>query len=57
MRLLTLALDDAASPPERQRAYQRARSEIDGLIVIPDSADANVRQRIADALPPGPTGP
>lgn len=57
MRLLNLALDDAASPQERQQAYQRVRSEIDGLIAMPESADVRVREQIADALPPGTSEP
>ena len=53
LKLLRLALDDAASPEERQSAYQRVRREIDGLIVLPDGATDAVEQRIAGQLPSG----
>lgn len=51
MKLLRLALDDAASPDERQSAYQRVRREIDGLIVLPAATDEVVTGRIAGQLP------
>lgn len=48
--LLRLALDDAATPQERQSAYQRARRELDGLIVMPTAACAELEQQIAGQL-------
>lgn len=47
LKMLRLALDEAASPEERQTAYQRVRREIDGLIVLPRSATDAVERRIA----------
>ncbi|WP_240134122.1 hypothetical protein [Actinotalea caeni] len=51
LKLLRLALDDAASPEERQSAYQRVRREIDGLIVLPTGATDAVEERITRELP------
>lgn len=48
--LLRLALDDAATPQERQNAYRRARRELDGLIVMPTAACAELEQQIAGQL-------
>lgn len=47
LKMLRLALDEGASPDERQSAYQRVRREIDGLIVLPSAATAAVERRIA----------
>ncbi|MFF0815008.1 hypothetical protein ACFYVR_07625 [Rhodococcus sp. NPDC003318] len=49
-RLLRLALDDAATAQERQNAYLKARKELDGLIVLPSSARAQLEQRIAGEI-------
>lgn len=37
-QLLTVAIDQAATPAERQLAYRRVREELDGLISISDAA-------------------
>ncbi|MDG3009084.1 hypothetical protein G4X40_02850 [Rhodococcus sp. D2-41] len=49
-RLLRLALDDAATAQERQSAYLKARKELDGLIVLPSSARAQLEHRIAGQI-------
>jgi hypothetical protein len=45
--LLRLATDSAATPQERQRAYDRARKELDGIIVLPATTRASIEGRIA----------
>ncbi len=52
-RLVAIAADDGATPAERQAAYRKARAELDGLIVVPDVAVAQLEQKIAGALEPG----
>ena len=37
-QLLTVAIDQAATPAERQLAYRRVREELDGLISLSDGA-------------------
>ena len=37
-QLLTIAIDEAATPAERQVAYRRVREELDGLISLSDEA-------------------
>ena len=37
-QLLTVAVDEAATPAERQLAYRRVREELDGLISVSDEA-------------------
>jgi hypothetical protein len=37
-QLLTVAIDQAATPAERQIAYRRVREELDGLILLSDGA-------------------
>ena len=49
-QLLRLAMDDASTPAERQAAYRRARSELDGLVALPAVAYAQIEHRIAGAL-------
>lgn len=49
-RLVTVAVDDAATAPERQTAYRRARRELDGLIVLPDATITALEERIAGAI-------
>jgi hypothetical protein len=51
-RLLTLAVDEAATGAERQLAYLRARKELDGLLALPEEAIAALEQRIAPQLAP-----
>ncbi|MGH3677812.1 MAG: hypothetical protein ACRDU5_19175 [Mycobacterium sp.] len=45
--LLRLAEDDAATPEERQNAYARARTELDGILVLPAATRASIEHRIA----------
>ena len=40
----------AASPQERQSAYARASSELDGLIVLPAPVRASIERRIAGQI-------
>jgi hypothetical protein len=44
--LLRVASDSAAAPQERQHAYDRARKELDGLIVLPPTAQAAIERGI-----------
>ncbi|WP_077101089.1 hypothetical protein [Mycobacterium terramassiliense] len=48
--LLRLAQDEAATRDERQNAYLRARTELDGLIVLPAPARAAIERRIAGQI-------
>jgi hypothetical protein len=48
--LLRLASDSAATPQERQRAYDRARKELDGVIVLPATTRAAIERQIARQL-------
>lgn len=48
--LLWVASDRAASPQERQNAYERAGRELDGLIVLPASTQAGIERGIAGQL-------
>ncbi|MEY8016232.1 hypothetical protein [Mycobacterium servetii] len=48
--LLRVASDRAASPQERQNAYERAGRELDGLIVLPTSTQAGIERGIAGQL-------
>ena len=54
-RLLSVALDEAATPPERQLAYRRVREELDGLIALSDEAVEVLEKKVARELPPGAT--
>lgn len=45
-RLLAIALDQAATPSERQVAYRRARAELNGLMVIPQAAAERIEAAI-----------
>jgi hypothetical protein len=49
-RLLRLAGDSGATPQERQNAYARARTELDGLIALPAAAVASIERTIAGEL-------
>jgi hypothetical protein len=49
-RLLRLADDSGATPQERQNAYARARTELDGLIALPAAAVASIERTIAGEL-------
>lgn len=49
-RLLRVAADGAATPQERDRAYQLARRELDGLMVLPERARAALERGISGEL-------
>ena len=49
-RLLRVAADAGATQQERDRAYQLARREIDGLIVLPERARAELERGISGEL-------
>lgn len=46
-QLLSVAVDDAATPAERQVAYKRVREELDGLIVVSDEAIVVLEKKVA----------
>lgn len=48
--LLRVASDSAATPQERQHAYDRARRELDGLIVLPSTTLASIERGISGQL-------
>jgi hypothetical protein len=48
--LLRVAADRGATPQERERAYELARGEIDGLLVLPDRTRAALERGIAGEL-------
>jgi hypothetical protein len=48
--LLRMASDSAATPQERQTAYDRARRELDGLIVLPAATQASIESGISGEL-------
>jgi hypothetical protein len=48
--LLRVASDSAAAPQERQNAYERARKELDGLIVFPTVTQASIERGISGQL-------
>lgn len=54
-QLITVAVDQAATPAERQLAYRRVRQELDGLISVSDEAAEILEQKVALELPSGPT--
>jgi hypothetical protein len=49
-RLLRMASDSAAAPQERQNAYDLARKELDGLIVLPSTTQASIERGISGQL-------
>lgn len=53
-KLVTVAVDDAATAAERQTAYRRARRELDGLIVLPDATITSLEEKVAGAIGPRP---
>ena len=53
-KLLTVAIDEAATPAERQLAYRRVREELDGLISISDEAIEVLENKVMLEL--GPVG-
>lgn len=46
-QLLTIAIDQAATPAERQVAYRRVRQELDGLLSISDEAIVVLEGKVA----------
>ncbi len=48
--LLRLAADEGATPQERQSAYARARTELDGILVLPAATRASIERRIAGEI-------
>jgi hypothetical protein len=50
-QLLTVAIDQAATPAERQLAYRRVRQELDGLISLSDGAIEVLESKVSLELP------
>lgn len=50
-QLLGVAVDQAATPNERQVAYRRVRQELDGLIWLSDEAVEHLEKKVALELP------
>ena len=48
--MLNVAVDQSATAAERQTAYRRVREELDGLIVISNAADSELKRRVAGEL-------
>jgi hypothetical protein len=48
--LLRLASDSAAAPQERQKAFDLARKELDGLIVLPSTTQASIERGISGQI-------
>ncbi|MBD7958415.1 hypothetical protein H9651_12255 [Microbacterium sp. Sa4CUA7] len=53
-QLLTVAIDQAATPAERQLAYKRVREELDGLISLSDEAVEELEKKVALELTADP---
>lgn len=51
-RLLRVASNEAATPSERERAYDRARQELEGLLVLPSATRAAIERGIAGEIDP-----
>jgi hypothetical protein len=45
-----MASDSAAAPRERQNAYDLARKELDGLIVLPAITQAGIERGISGEI-------
>ncbi|SFR88901.1 hypothetical protein SAMN04487846_0293 [Microbacterium sp. cf046] len=54
-QLLTIAIDEAATPAERQVAYRRVREELDGLISLSDEAIEVLEAKVSLELTTGST--
>lgn len=54
-QLLTVAVDQAATPAERQLAYKRVREELDGLISVSDEAIEVLENKVALEITRGET--
>lgn len=48
--LLRVAADPAAAPQERQQAFDLARKELDGLVVLPSTTRASIERGISGQL-------
>jgi hypothetical protein len=48
--LLRVASDPGATPQERDHAYALARTELDGLVVLPDKTRASIERGIAGEI-------
>lgn len=48
--LLRMASDSAATPQERQHAYDRACKELDGLVVLPPTTRAGIERGISGQI-------
>ncbi|MGA8330162.1 MAG: hypothetical protein WB777_12805, partial [Mycobacterium sp.] len=48
--LLRVATDSAATQQERQSAYDLARRELDGLLVLPTATQAGIERGISGEL-------
>lgn len=48
--LLRVASDSAAAPQERQSAYDLARRELDGVVVLPSTTQASIERKISGEL-------
>ena len=55
-QLLGVAVDQAATPAERQLAYKRVRRELDGLIALSDDAIEVLETKVSLELPAKPSG-
>lgn len=55
--LITVAVDEAATPAERQLAYKRVRDELDGLLAISDEALVILEEKVALPLTARPSRP
>lgn len=51
-QLISVAVDQAATPAERQIAYKRVRDELDGLIALSDEAVEILEKKVALQLEP-----
>ncbi len=48
--LLRVASDPAAAPQERQNAYELARKELDGIVVLPAATQASIERGISGEI-------
>ena len=48
--LLRVASDSAAAPPERKNAYDLARKELDGIVVLPSTTQASIERGISGEI-------
>lgn len=48
--LLRVASDSAAAPQERQSAYDLARKELDGIVVLPSTTQASIERGISGEI-------